>query len=1478
MSCHFRPNIRRMKRWVALLVASLYSTTCLVAAAPAARATGTTPRVIYKFDVPKSGEHVTLYDNGTAQIFSKDYQRVEYRQYPSTSQYLVGEPGATWLPNKAKLLSDLITDEKTPFAPHRVVVVFRPGVAGTQNVVTVSKNVLLHLRKEKASGATVPQYTSDPLTNRLLAKLGVARSERLFRTFDRSSLGSIRAAAQAHIGHALLPFENTYRLEVTNASVRHAVRALLHSTSVLYASPDWYVAPLDVPSIPIPRGAAAVQSLSSPRFIRSIRSQAATSTGYQLPSNYAISASAQSSLNAPGIDATAAYDEIGRAFHQLPGQGEIITNVSTGDLDDATSPMPCAWEVLVFGATTTIINGQRYIDWPSMPLIPAYTADPNGNLSGTATECGQDFSLGEVGLDFSMMAPLPHDQQRAAEQGSGYSDLLGIAPGAQYRLVVPSEMQPTMSDVDAAFLGAAMQTPKPDVITASLGFGLDSYGFPGRFLEDDPVTAAIIASIVSQRDIVVCISSGDGTRTYTNAAIGPSGGSAATNEIAPGGTPTNLNDVAFSTVPSDDYDTGSIDVGGSTLDDIFSAPPQYAAGTAAAQHAYPETRWTGFTSFSSGFGSRVNISAPSDNVLAMQHYGCFFCDSPYDSVSVGLSGGTSAAAPEVAAAAAVALQVARLSGRPFHNVLDVRKFLAQTATPIPNVSQADVPLNVGPQLNLRNAVETLLREGGMPVKPSVARVAIEQRRNVGLLDAAFVTGTDPTNIDLQGSAAGADGSDADEDAWITIAPDWEGMPAGTTYRLSVGASAASSAAHIADVQSLRRVSRSALHLESTGVSVLATTPWARLLPVKILQAAGLPLASSSSRTVQLTYQAQTGAHVLTSVTFALTFGPADATTTTALAPQVSPVVTGSTFPVAYDLSDVRNVSNPTLVVSEPGRIDPATGLMFHPSYTKALTAPKGTVDVPVSALQGSGIYGIGILTGTYQQYGQTYGIYSDFAFTRVASAGVARPRAPLLGVSGVDAQASHSLEISYGTPFTVSWDASNVPGATGAVLEISDAAPSVMGSYNVFNNPNGNARDNNGQDSGSVYYVPLPGLRGTTTLDPFSVGLVAAMEQQVRVVATHGDVVVGESSDVSTVAMDGIIPADGGNVGSYGFAINPSAGDGFFSSTVSINEVPLPEYFFSPFATFSSLETFNQKTATVTSTVSADNNNDSDFYVLGAYANDLGLYDNWNNQSQSDAWGMLNPVATGAASSWSLPTGQSITDAAVNYANDQAAFFGYNSQLGGLEFFESNLSANSFTAPININGALNQVLFGFPIGLAQNTNTNEGVIAAASLLMCSPPLFITANPSSGALQTANGSGSTNFFGAYGVAVDSMSNKAAINTGGCSSGTGISIMDLNTGTNSEASLPGYTPIFITDDDVHGLFLIAEELYDSPRRDNNAKGAILVVDQTGALKGVYPDINLDGIFLWLNRNNLQVNPNTRTAYTIGPLGQELEPIKY
>jgi hypothetical protein len=471
--------------------------------------------------------------------------------------------------------------------------------------------------------------------------------------------------------------------------------------------------------------------------------------------------------------------------------------------------------------------------------------------------------------------------------------------------------------------------------------------------------------------------------------------------------------------------------------------------------------------------------------------------------------------------------------------------LIKTATPVPGVPQSDVSIDVGPQINVRRAVEKLITDAGLTVAPAVGRVAVEQRRQYSLFDAVFMSATDPNNINLQGPRSGVDGAYTDRNAkaWITLAPDWEGLPPDAQYQLSVGG------------------------------TTLATTPWARLLPEQILGAAGLALASSTSRTVNLTYGASASGASLAQANFSLTFGPADATVRVLHAPIVPAVVTGSTIPVTYDLTGVRDVSNPTLLVSEPGRINPATGFIYRAIYSAPLSGLTGTVQVPVSALHGGGIYGINIRYGKVKWAP----LNSDFAYTRVSPTGSARPAAPLLAQGG--SAPGHFLEVPYGASFQLSWDVSSMRNADGATVEVSALGPGAFNNYNPFSNPNGSQRDQNGVDTGSVAFVPLTGVTGTVALNSKTLGLAPAMNHVVRVLATQAGTIVGEAGEVSSITMDGVLAADGG-FANNGFGINQRGNDAFLTSGQQLANGAIT----------TSLETFDQSTNAITKTVASASN------------------------------------------------------------------------------------------------------------------------------------------------------------------------------------------------------------------------------------------------------------------------------------------------
>src|SRR5262249_47092854 len=147
-------------------------------------------------------------------------------------------------------------------------------------------------------------------------------------------------------------------------SVATAVARLRSNPDVAYAAPNWTVTTANTPAVPVPSSAVAAARRSARAL--AVRATAPSIPG--VPDNFDLTSSAQSMLNRPGVDAVPAFAQIA-AHGQLPGQGEIITNVSLGDLTDAAaaaSPSdPCNFFASNYGPTTIVQNGQRYLDWPS---------------------------------------------------------------------------------------------------------------------------------------------------------------------------------------------------------------------------------------------------------------------------------------------------------------------------------------------------------------------------------------------------------------------------------------------------------------------------------------------------------------------------------------------------------------------------------------------------------------------------------------------------------------------------------------------------------------------------------------------------------------------------------------------------------------------------------------------------------------------------------------------------------------------------------------------------------------------------------------------------------------------------------------------------------------------------------------------------------------------------------------------------------
>lgn len=905
-----------------------------------------------------------------------------------------------------------------------------------------------------ADGSVV--HWSDDGTGTLTRKDGTTRAFPVPQPRGRTGLGERLAPSAAILQRradtaALTP----YTLGAASGGARSAVRPQTMNSGAV-TLPDTVLASID--------------GLGSGRGARAAAPAAAGS----LPANEGLTTSFQSYLNSGGVNVVGAFQDSADLLHALPGAGQIVTNVSLGDLTDQSMADAGDDYVAGYGPTTVVKDGQRYLDYPSLPLIPTYTSDNAGRLDPTGSIEGQDPNLGEVLLDFSMMAPLPHDRQRPEATGSGATDLLGIAPGAQYRLVVPEE--PSAEGIATALRAAAAQKPRPTVITASLGFGTDgSIGFPSRWLEDDPAIRDTLRSIVDS-GIVVVVSSNDGTRLGLPVSVGPDGGSTPTDLTSSTHAQTSIDDVAPTTTPSLVRDTGVIGAGGTTVDDTLSSDDVRTA-------VYPTTRYNGSAGYSSGFGTRIDLAAPGDNLPSLFHTS--------DGPQVVLNGGTSASAPMIAAAAADVLAAAEATGQKL-TPGKVRDLLVATGRPIAQPPQADQELHMGTQLDVTAAVEKVLSKRH-DLAPSAVRLSVAQRQVMSVTPSvSFVEATNPSAIDLAGPAGGWGDVPTGENAFapLTFGLDLTGAQKDLTYRLRVG---------------------------EHGV-IPSSGPSLRVLPRELLGAAGLPLVSSEARSLQVTFEALDGAKVVASASRKLTLSATDGThlqPQAPTAPGASPL--GKPVTVHYDLTGLRDTTDPELVLSSVGHWTPFTASdKWRAQWRTPLTGTKGSVTIPASAFAagGAGLYGVGITLYDGQVFG-------DFRALRVGPGADQRPEAPLL-THGTTEKA-HAADLTRSdAKLTVHWDASSTDGADGAAIEFLTPAPTLYGALNTATNQNGSGRDDNGVDHASTLFRPLPSVKGKTVLDLKALGLPTGLQYPVRIIATHAGEPVGQASPTSFVQyLDG---------------------------------------------------------------------------------------------------------------------------------------------------------------------------------------------------------------------------------------------------------------------------------------------------------------------------------------------------------------------
>jgi len=155
---------------------------------------------------------------------------------------------------------------------------------------------------------------------------------------------------------------------------------------------------------------------------------------------------------------------------------------------------------------------------------------------------------------------------------------------------------------------------------------------------------------------------------------------------------------------------------------------------------------------------------------------------------------------------------------------------------------------------------------------------------------------------------------------------------------------------------------------------------------------------------------------------------------------------------------------------------------------------------------------------------------------------------------------------------------------------------------------------------------------------------------------------------------------------------------------------------------------------------------------------------------------------------------------------------------------------------------------------------------------CGPPTIVTADLRTRRLSSFLGV--TSGF-PYGMAVDSTTNRAVVPTI-CDGLAGI--YDLGRKTGIAVNPKGSVNIYPAIDETRGLIVMDQVVPADFGLNNNAMSSAVVMDEHGNVLATVEQFFFFNTFLTIGANNLQLNPATRSAYTLGPGQQQLEPFTY
>ena len=569
--------------------------------------------------------------------------------------------------------------------------------------------------------------------------------------------------------------------------------------------------------------------------------------------------------------------------------------------------------------------------------------------------------------------------------------------------------------------------------------------------------------------------------------------------------------------------------------------------------------------------------------------------------------------------------------------------------------------------------------------------------------------------------------------------------------------------------------------------------------------------------------------------------------------------------VQYDLSTLRYLDAPSLFVSGIGHWSPVAAPLFHLDTEIPLSGRRGRVRIPASAFRGgAGLYGIGIRPQTgYSDVGQ-------IAVIRIAARSPARPDAPLL--ADASGRFGHIIAVSRAAPrFTLRWNASGL--GDGAAVEISAPAPTLRNSLNTFSNANGSHRDDDGVNSVSTLLLQLPSASGEKSFDAVELGIAPGLFYNVRVFALRQGKIRGEASPSSALEVDDLL-LPSGTVTSFELA-----GDASIASTMATDA-------FGNLAS-STLTRWSPEEGELGATVASDAKGATLYEVIGRDASRniaLAVRWSWTGSEQivetwdTQRWRRLQSVKLDA---W---TDDWLLAARVDPVRHRAAFLAYDPNFV-LTMLPFDLQRGKFGAPVL--PTLGPDDFSPYNSLALDPSTGTAFITAAAVtdfcLFRSGPLT-SVNLDTGATASGEIDSCTTGLIADGKTVH-VTHGPILSNGVLLPVARLQDVDERTlGAAPSVFLGARSPMFPAVDTDRGVLVVAFLAGDDYELNSNATSAVGAYDLRTGKRVFYSSAfnfaqaALGSVLGPLAVRGVQLDPKTRTGWTLGPSSQQLQRFSY